>query len=168
MFVKPPQVSSLGFHKYLMDQMGLSLPNTNATVWSHMRIHSLYLVPLFVVVINCSDAKCIVIASVVIIANVGQRSSVDQTTSFFQGNETTLVFDVRTRHAEATTFNACLLITIINNILVIDDDAPNATVRPCARVFSHLLDQIFTSSHVGAYGSPSICSPFPLGARPKQ
>ncbi len=176
MFVKPPQVSSLGFHKYLMDQMGLPPPNTNAPIWSCARILSLHLVPLFVVLISCGDAKCLIIAGVVLVVNVGQRSSVDKTTSSFHGNETTLVFDVRTGHAEATTFNACLFITIINDIVVVDDNAPNATVRPCASIISHLLDQIFISSHVRAYGSPCICSPFPppfslnrvLGAGPKQ
>ena len=145
-----------------MDRMGLPLQNTNATVWSCAHILSLLLVPLFVVAINCSDAQCIVIAGVVLVANVGQRSSVDQTNSSFHGNETTLVFDVRTGHAEAITFNALLFITIINDIVAVNDDAPNATVRPCARVFSHLLDQIFTSFNVGAYGSPCICSLFPL------
>ncbi len=103
MFVEPPQVSSLSFHKYLIDQMGFPLPNTNATVWSCMRILSLHLVPPFVVVINCGDAKCIVIAGVFLVANVGQWSCADQITSSLCGNETTLVFDVRMGHAEATT-----------------------------------------------------------------
>jgi hypothetical protein len=115
----------------------------------HQHILGLRLVPPSVVVINCGDAKCIVIAGVALVPNFGHISSVDQNTCSFHGNKTTLVFDVRMGHTEATTFNAWLLITIINNIIVVDDDAPNATVRPCARVFSHLLDQIFTSSMSG-------------------
>ncbi len=129
--------------------MGLLLPNTNATVWSCACILSFLLVPLLVVVINCGDAKCIVIASVVLI-------ECRQTTSSFHSNESTLLFDVRTQNTEASTFNARLLITIINDIVAIDDDASNATVQPWVRVFSHLLDQIFTSSHDGAYGSPVL------------
>ncbi len=125
MFVKPPQVISLDFHNYHNNQMGLPLPNTNATVWSCVHVLSLLLVPLFVVFVNCGEAKCIVVAGVVLVANVGQQSSVDQTTSSYHSSETTLVFVVRTGHVEAVTFNACLPITIINIIVVINDDAPN-------------------------------------------
>jgi hypothetical protein len=134
MFVKFPQVISLDFHNYHYSQMAPPLPNTNATVWSCMHVLSLLLVPLFVDVINCGEAKGAVVASVLLVANVGQRSRVDQTTSSYHSNETTLVFVVRTGHTEATTFNSCLLITIINDIVVVDDDASN--------VFGHLLDQI--------------------------
>ncbi len=131
MFVKPSQVISLDLHNYHYNQIGLPLPNTNATVRSRVYVLSLLLVPLFVVVINCGEAKYIVVAGVVFIANVGQQSRVDQTTSSYHSNETTLVFVVRMGHAEATNFNARLLITIHNDVIVVDDDAPN--------VFSHLL-----------------------------
>ena len=52
--------------------MGLPLSNTNATTWSRPHVLSLLVVPLVLVVINCGDAKCGVIAGVVLVANVGQ------------------------------------------------------------------------------------------------
>ncbi len=122
MFVKPPRVISLDVHNNHYNEIGLPLPNTNATVRSCVHVLSLLLVPLFVVVINCGEAKYIVVAGVVLIANVGQQSRVDQITSSYHSNETTLVFVVRTGHAEATTFNTPLLITIHNDIIVVDDD----------------------------------------------
>ena len=61
--------------------MGLPLPNTNATVQFCAYVLSLHHVQLVVVVINCGDAKCIVdVADVILVANVGQKSRVDQTT----------------------------------------------------------------------------------------
>ena len=134
--------------------MGLPLPNTNATVRSRMHVLSFLLVPLFVVVINCGEAKYVVVAGVILIANVGQRSRVDQTTSSYHSNETTLVFVVGTGHAEATTFNARLPITIINDIVVVDDDAPN--------VFGHLLDQISPLPMSGLMVLPVFVLLFPL------
>jgi hypothetical protein len=72
MFIKPPQVISLDFHNYHYNQMGLPLPNTNSTVRSCVHVLSLLLVPLFVVVINCGEAKCVIVAGVILVANVGQ------------------------------------------------------------------------------------------------
>jgi hypothetical protein len=67
-------------------QMGLPLPNTNATVRPCVCVLSLLVVPIFLVVMNCGDAKYIVVAGVVLIANVGQQSRVDQTISSHHGN----------------------------------------------------------------------------------
>ena len=61
--------------------MGLPLLNTYATVGSHAPVLSRLLVPLFVFVINCGDAKFVAdVADVILVANVGQKSRVDQTT----------------------------------------------------------------------------------------
>jgi hypothetical protein len=73
MFVKPPQVISLDFHNYHYNQMGLPFSNNNATVRSCMHVLGLLLLLLFVVVINCGEAKCIVVAGVILVANVGQQ-----------------------------------------------------------------------------------------------
>jgi hypothetical protein len=55
--------------------MGLPLPNTNATVQFCAYVLSFLRVQLFVVVINCGDAKCVVdVADVILIANVGHQS----------------------------------------------------------------------------------------------
>ena len=135
--------------------MGPSLPNTNATVGSCVCVLSLLLVPLFDVVINCGDAKCIIVAGVILVANVGQRSRVDKTTASY---EITLVFDVRMGHAEATTFNARLLITIImNNIVVIDcDRSKQLWDLVHASLASSLIK--FPPLRVGVYGSPTFIS----------
>ncbi len=163
MFVEPPQVSSLDFHNYLKDQLGLPFPCMNKThgtdhyAGQHARMVDTNWVdrpgtkhP------TCSCGLVNALMNVVVV-DVQRNAALPIVTGGVQG--------------EATTSNAHLLVAVCSFIVsfvsfvvviplhavvvnFIDDREPDATVRPCTRVLGLLLNYRFTTSHGAAYECP--------------
>jgi hypothetical protein len=59
---------------------------------------------------------------------------------------------------------ALILVVFLHAVLIdfIDHKESDATVRHCTRVLGLLLDQLFTTSRIKAYGFPCPFPPFPL------